>query len=230
MGCARRRLHEDDAGEQTGRPPRKAGKQETVGEGKLVSQRSARRPARERAESGACEQREARTVGPARGAAPRGLATLTKRDGTAAIPIGTFTKNIHRQDRPEVSRPPRSGADATPGGHAAPDPERVAEGPGAKASASSASETAKMIAPRPCRRGIAAAFVRGDGEATQAEARGHPQGRQVTAGRRPNMSATLPSGERTAARVRGVGRQRPTAGGEARRQRPLDVRQGTSRS
>jgi hypothetical protein len=32
---------------------------------------------------------------------------------TAAIPIGAFTKKIHRQERPEVSTPPSSGPMAT---------------------------------------------------------------------------------------------------------------------
>jgi hypothetical protein len=46
-----------------------------------------------------------------------GLAALGERDpathlvvkAMAAIPIGTFTKKIHRQDRPEVSAPPIGG-------------------------------------------------------------------------------------------------------------------------
>ena len=93
--------------------------------------------------------------------AQSGLVALGERDSatrivvraTAAIPIGTFTKKIHRQDRPEVSAPPISGPRATARPVTAPHtPNATPRSLPWKALASNASDTANMIAaPTPCK-------------------------------------------------------------------------------
>ena len=87
----------------------------------------------------------------ARGA--RDSATLLAVRTTAATPTGTFTKKIHRQERPEVSAPPISGPRATPRPVTAPhSPNATPRSLPRKALASNASDTANMIAPpTPCK-------------------------------------------------------------------------------
>ena len=72
---------------------------------------------------------------------------------TAAMPIGTFTKKIHRQEMPEVSIPPSSGSTATARPVTAPHtPNATPRSLPRKESASNASDTANMIAPpTPCK-------------------------------------------------------------------------------
>ena len=122
---------------------------------------------------------------------------------TAAIPIGTFTKKIHRQDRPEVSTPPSSGPIATARPVTAPQtPNAVPRSLPRKASASSASDTANMIAPpTPCK-------ARDSCSISVLTAKPHSTDAQVNTARpirysrrRPYMSARLPAVSRNAARV-----------------------------
>jgi hypothetical protein len=69
-----------------------------------------------------------------------------------ATPIGTFTRKIQRHDRPVVIRPPTTGPTATATPVTAPNtPNATPRSLPRKASPSSASETANMIAPpTPC--------------------------------------------------------------------------------
>ena len=83
----------------------------------------------------------------------RDSATMNVTMPMAMMPIGAFTKKIHRQDSPLVSSPPSSGPMATARPVTAPQtPKAMPRSRPRKASASSASETANMIAPpAPCR-------------------------------------------------------------------------------
>ena len=83
----------------------------------------------------------------------RDSATLVTVMATATIPIGTFTKKMYRQDRPEVSTPPRSGPMATARPVTVPQtPNAMPRSRPRKASASNARDTANMIAPpTPCK-------------------------------------------------------------------------------
>ena len=67
---------------------------------------------------------------------------------SASTPIGTFTKKIHRHDSQLVKAPPSTGPIATATPVIAPNtPNATPRSRGGKASASSASEVANMIAP-----------------------------------------------------------------------------------
>ena len=122
---------------------------------------------------------------------------------TAITPIGAFTKKIHRQDRPEVSRPPSSGPIATARPVTAPQtPNAVPRSRPRNASASRASETANMIAPpMPCsaRDSWSISVVVAKPQSTEAVVNTARPIRYSS--RRPNMSARLPAVSRNAARV-----------------------------
>ena len=122
---------------------------------------------------------------------------------TAAIPIGTFTKKMYRQDRPEVSTPPSSGPMATAR------PVTVPQTPNAmprsfprKESASNASDTANMIAPpTPCkpRESWSISVLAAKPHSTEAQVNTARPTRYSR--RRPYMSARLPAVSRNAAKV-----------------------------
>ena len=123
---------------------------------------------------------------------------------TAITPIGAFTKKIHRQDKPEVSRPPSSGPIATARPVTAPQtPKAVPRSRPRNASASRASETANMIAPpTPCnpRESWSISVLVANPHRTEATVKIVRPIRYIR--RRPNMSARLPAVSRNAARVR----------------------------
>ncbi len=121
----------------------------------------------------------------------------------AAIPIGTLTKKIHRHDRPEVSTPPSSGPMATARPVTAPQaPNAAPRSLPRKASASSASDTANMIAPpTPCK-------ARESWSISVLTAKPHSTDAPVNttrpishSRRRPYMSARLPAVSKNAASV-----------------------------
>ena len=120
------------------------------------------------------------------------------------MPIGALTKKIHRQDRPEVSTPPSSGPMATARPVTAPQaPNAMPRSRPRKASASSASDTANMIAPpAPCR-------ARDSCSISVLAAKPHRTDAPVNttrparySRRRPYLSARLPAVSKNAARVR----------------------------
>ena len=137
----------------------------------------------------------------ARGA--RDSATLSSEMTTAAMPSGTFTKKIHRQDSPDVSRPPSSGPMATARPVTAPQtPNATPRSRPRKASASRASETANMIAPpTPCspRDSCSISVLAAKPQSTEAPVNTARPVRYSR--RRPYMSARLPAVSRNAARV-----------------------------
>ena len=133
----------------------------------------------------------------------RDSATFITAITTAMMPNGTFTKKIHRQDRPETRMPPSSGPMATARPVTAPQtPKAVPRSLPRKASASNASDTANMIAPpTPCR-------ARESCSISVLTAKPHSADAQVNttrpirySRRRPYMSARLPAVSRNAARV-----------------------------
>ena len=133
----------------------------------------------------------------------RDSATFSTLMMTAAMPIGAFTKKIHRQDSPLVSSPPSSGPTATARPVTAPHtPNATPRSLPRKASASSASDTANMIAPpTPCR-------ARDSWSISVVTAKPHSADAQVNTTRpiryirrRPYMSARLPDVSKNAARV-----------------------------
>ena len=134
----------------------------------------------------------------------RDSATIMTAITTAMMPIGTFTKKIHRQDRPEVRMPPSSGPIATARPVTAPQtPNATPRSLPRKASASSASDTANMMAPpTPC-------TARDSWSISGLTAKPHSTDAQVNttspirySSRRPYMSARLPAVSRNAASVR----------------------------
>ena len=118
-------------------------------------------------------------------------------------PIGAFTKKIHRQDRPEVSRPPSSGPMATARPVTAPQtPNAVPRSRPRNASASSARETANMIAPpMPCRPRESWSIRVLVAKPHRTEAPVNTTRPIRYSRRRPYMSARLPAVSRNAARV-----------------------------
>jgi hypothetical protein len=119
------------------------------------------------------------------------------------MPIGAFTKKIHRQEMPEVSIPPSSGPTATARPVTAPQaPNATPRSLPRKESDSSASDIANMIAPpTPCK-------ARDNCSITVLTAKPHSTDAKVKTARptrysrrRPNMSARLPAVSRNAARV-----------------------------
>ncbi len=122
---------------------------------------------------------------------------------TAMTPMGALTKKIHRQEMPDVSTPPSSGPIATASPVTAPQtPKAVPRSFPRNASASSASDTANMMAPpTPCTaRDICSMSV--------LTAKPHRTDAQVNtpsparySRRRPYRSARLPAVSRNAARV-----------------------------
>src|ERR1022692_2310419 len=136
---------------------------------------------------------------------------------TAMMPIGTFTKKIHRQDRPEVRMPPSSGPIATARPVTAPQtPNATPRSLPRKASASSASDTANMIAPpTPCK-------ARDSWSISVLTAKPHSTDAQVK-----TTSPTMYTRRQQERRQRqGVGINDPLQVGETRLQRLLDIRQG----
>ena len=122
---------------------------------------------------------------------------------TAAMPNGTFTKKIQRQDRPVVSTPPASGPIATATPVTPPQmPNAVPRSLPRKASASRASETANMIAPpTPCRARDSCSISVLAAKPHRADASVKTTRPTRYSRRRPYMSARLPAVSRNAARV-----------------------------
>ena len=135
--------------------------------------------------------------------AARDSATLASAMMTAAIPIGAFTKKIHRQDRPEVSTPPSSGPMATARPVTAPQaPNATPRSWPRKESASNASDTANMIAPpTPCKARDSCSITVLTAKPQSTDARVKIARPARYSKRRPNMSARLPAVSRNAARV-----------------------------
>ena len=122
---------------------------------------------------------------------------------TATIPIGTFTKKMYRQERPLVSTPPSSGPMATARPVTVPQtPKATPRSRPRNASASSASDTANMIAPpTPCkpRDSCSISVVAANPHSTDAPVNTARPTRYSS--RRPYMSARLPAVSKNAARV-----------------------------
>ena len=133
----------------------------------------------------------------------RDSATLIVVRATAAIPIGTFTKKIHRQDSPEISMPPSNGPMATARPVTAPQtPNAMPRSLPRKASASNASDTANMIAPpTPCKARDSWSISVVTAKPHSAEAQMNTTRPMRYIRRRPYMSARLPAVSRNAARV-----------------------------
>ncbi len=122
---------------------------------------------------------------------------------TAKTPIGAFTKKIQRQDRPDVRMPPSSGPMATARPVTVPQtPKATPRSLPRKASASSASDTANMMAPpTPCnpRESWSISVLTAKPQSTDAVEKTASPIRYSS--RRPYMSARLPAVSKNAASV-----------------------------